>query len=127
MIYLLILAAICAVACLLFIASLILKDTEKDTPPSLPADPYVFKHVESLKNKPVNIPKIDIEEDNLLDLTGLSARAKKAIALTGAFTIIDLEIGTFSFYLHNTKGIGPKTIAEINAWSVANYDIKITK
>ena len=134
MTYLLILAAICALTCLIIIARQILKDTEewRSTPPSLPEEPYVFKHVEGLKSKTVGIPgtegghqRIDIDENNLLDLTGLSTRAKKAITSTGAFSITDLEIGTLGFYLKNTKGVGPKTLAEINAWSVANYDIKI--
>lgn len=138
MTYLLILAAICALTCLIIIARQILKDTEEwgSTPPSLPEEPYVFKHVEELKNKTVGITygipgtegghqQIDTEEDSLLDLTGLSTRAKKAITSTGAFSITDLEIGTLGFYLKNTKGVGPKTLAEINAWSVANYDIKI--
>ena len=123
MTYLLILAAMCALTCLLIIARQILKDTNEYTPPSLPADPYVFKHVEELKNKTVGIT-YETEDDPLLDLTGLSTRAKKAITSTGAFSVTDLEIGTLGYYLKGTKGVGPKTISEINAWSVANYDTK---
>tara|TARA_R110000803_G_scaffold36053_3_gene77653 strand:- start:13470 stop:13841 length:372 start_codon:yes stop_codon:yes gene_type:complete len=123
MIYLLIFAATCALACLLFIADKLLKDTKKASD----LKPYVFKHVESLKETATSDDTFSEDGDSVLDLTGLSARAKKAIASTGAFTVADLEIGTFSFYLHNTKGIGPKTLAEINAWSVANYNIKITE
>ncbi len=135
MTYLLILAAICALTCLIIIARQILKDTDA-YPKTQTLEPYVFKHVEELKNKTVGITygipgtegghkHVDIDENNLLDLTGLSTRAKKAITSTGAFSITDLEIGTLGFYLKNTKGVGPKTLAEINAWSVANYDIKI--
>lgn len=132
MMYLLITAAICSLICLVFIARLILKDTNEYIP-RIPVEPYVFKHVDSLKRKTADIPGtegghqcIDIDENKLLDLTGLSTRAKKAITSTGAFSITDLEIGTLGFYLKNTKGVGPKTLTEINAWSVANYDIKIT-
>ena len=132
MMYLLITAAICSLICLVFVARLILKDTNEYTP-RIPVEPYVFKHVDSLKRKTADIPGtegghqcIDIDENKLLDLTGLSTRAKKAITSTGAFSITDLEIGTLGFYLKNTKGVGPKTLTEINAWSVANYDIKIT-
>jgi hypothetical protein len=131
MTYLIITAAICSLICLVLVARLILKDTNEYIP-CIPAEPYVFKHVEELKSKTVGIPgtegghqRINIDENNLLDLTGLSTRAKKAITSTGAFSITDLEIGTLGFYLKNTKGVGPKTLAEINAWSVANYDIKI--
>jgi len=139
MIYLLIIAAVCSLLCILIIASLIIKDTDEYTPlgGSFPTEPYVFKHVEELKNKTVGITYgipgtegghqcIDIDENKLLDLTGLSTRAKKAITSTGAFSITDLEIGTLGFYLKNTKGVGPKTIAEINAWSEANYSVTIT-
>ena len=131
MIYLIIIAGACSLTCILFIASLILKDT-KETPPTLPVEPYVFKHVEELKNKTVSIPgtegghqRVD-EGDVQLDLTGLSFRAKKAITSTGAFTVSDLDMGILGHYLKNTKGVGPKTIAEINAWSEANYSVTIT-
>ena len=131
MMYLIIIAAICSLICLVLVAKLILKDTNEYIP-RIPSEPYVFKHVEELKSKTVGIPgtegghqRIDIDENKLLDLTGLSTRAKKAITSTGAFSITDLEIGTLGFYLKNTKGVGPKTLAEINAWSVANYNIKI--
>ena len=51
MTYLLILAAICALTCLIIIARQILKDTDEYTPlgGSFPTEPYVFKHVEGLK------------------------------------------------------------------------------
>jgi hypothetical protein len=130
MIYLLIIAAICSLLCILFIASLIIKDT-KEIPPSLPAEPYVFKHVDSLKRKTADIPgtegghqRVDII-DPQLDLTGLSPRAKKAIVSTGAFKVSDVDMGILGYYLKNTKGVGPKTIAEINAWSEANYSVTI--
>ena len=106
MTYLLILAAICALTCLIIIARQILKDTDEYTPlgGSFPTEPYVFKHVEELKNKTVGITygipgteggheHVDTEEDSLLDLTGLSTRAKKAITSTGAFSTTDLEFG----------------------------------
>ena len=132
MMYLLITAAICSLICLVFVARLILKDTNEYIP-RIPVEPYVFKHVDSLKRKTADIPGtegghqcIDIDENKLLDLTGLSTRAKKAITSTGAFSITDLEIGTLGFYLKNTKGVRPKTLTEINAWTVGNYDIKIT-
>ncbi len=130
MTYLLIIAGVCSLTCILFISRLILKDT-KETPPTLPVEPYVFKHVEELKSKTVGIPgtegghqRVD-EDDVLLDLTGLSSRAKKAITSTGAFKVSDLDMGILGYYLKNTKGVGPKTIAEINAWSEANYGKKI--
>ena len=107
MIYLIIIAGICSLTCILFIAGLILKDT-KETPPTLPVEPYVFKHVEELKSKTIGITygipgteggnDYDIDENNLLDLTGLSNRAKKAITSTEAFSTTDLEIGTLGFY-----------------------------
>jgi len=140
MIYLIIIAGVSSLTCILFIARLILKDT-KETPPTLPVEPYVFKHVEELKNKTVSIPGTEgghqrVDEDDSwllfkkyqvqLDLTGLSSRAKKAITSTGAFKVYDLDMGILGYYLKNTKGVGPKTIAEINAWSEANYSITIT-
>jgi len=130
MTYLLIIAGVCSLTCILFIARLILKDT-KETPPTLPVEPYVFKHVEELKNKTVSIPGTEgghqrVDEDDVqLDLTGLSPRAKKAIVSTGAFKVSDVDMGILGYYLKNTKGVGPKTIAEINAWSEANYGKKI--
>jgi len=131
MIYLIIIAGVCSLTCILFIAGLILKDT-KETPPTLPVEPYVFKHVEELKNKTVSIPGTEgghqrVDEDDVqLDLTGLSFRAKKAITSTGAFKVSDLDMGILGYYLKRTKGVGPKTIAEINAWSEANYSVTIT-
>ena len=131
MIYLIIIAGVSSLTCILFIARLILKDT-KETPPTLPVEPYVFKHVEELKNKTVSIPGTEgghqrVDEDDVqLDLTGLSFRAKKAITSTGAFKVSDLDMGILGYYLKNTKGVGPKTIAEINAWSEANYSVTIT-
>jgi len=132
MIYLLIIAAICSLLCLLFIASLIIKDT-KEIPPSLPEEPYVFKHAEELKSKTVDIPETeeghqridDFNELIFLDFTGLSPRAKKAIASAGISTIADLELEVANGYLKSTKGVGPKTLAEINAWSEANYGVTI--
>ena len=130
MIYLIIIAGVSSLTCILFIARLILKDT-KETPPTLPVEPYVFKHVEELKNKTVSIPGTEgghqrVDEDDVqLDLTGLSFRAKKAITSTGAFKVSDLDMGILGYYLKNTKGVGPKTIAEINAWSEANYGKKM--
>lgn len=130
MTYLLIIAGVCSLTCILFITRLILKDT-KETPPTLPVEPYVFKHVEELKNKTVSIPGTEgshqrVDEDDVqLDLTGLSSRAKKAITSTGSFKVSDLDMGILGYYLKNTKGVGPKTIAEINAWSEANYGKKI--
>ena len=123
MIYLIITAIIFYFSCLGIVARLILKDTKEYTPPSLPSEPYVFKHVEELKGKTKGEHQRVDEED--LDLTGLSPRAKKAIVSTGAFKISDIDMGTLGYYLKNTKGVGPKTIAEINAWSEANYDKKI--
>jgi len=133
MIYLLIIAAICSLLCILFIASLIIKDT-KEMPPSLPEEPYVFKHIEELKNKTVGITYETKEESKpvagfieliLLDLTGLSPRAKKAIASAGLSTIADLNLELSNGYLRVIKGVGPKTLTEINAWSEANYGVKI--
>lgn len=128
MMYLIIIASICALTCLVLVARLILKDTKKYTPPSLPAEPYVFKHVEELI-KGDEFTHDDAQslviETLQLDLTGLSTRAKKAITSTGAFKVSDLDMGTLKYCLKHTKGVGPKTLAEINAWSVANYDIKI--
>ena len=121
MTYLIITAAICALTCLVLVARLILKDTKEYTPPSLPAEPYEFKHVEGLRGH----KHVDDFNDLPLDLTGLSSRAKKAITSTGAFKVSDLDMGTLKYCLKHTKGVGPKTLAEINAWSVANYDIKI--
>ncbi len=132
MMYLIITAAICALTCLVLVARLILKDTKEYTPPSLPAEPYEFKHVEELRSKTVGIPgtegghqRVDDFDEFPLDLTGLSTRSKNAIRAAKAFKVSDLDMHTLGFHLKNTKGIGPKTIAEINAWSVANYDIKI--
>jgi len=132
MTYLLIIAAICALTCLVLVARLILKDT-KETPPTLPAEPYVFKHIEELiKSKTVGIPgtegghqRVDDFDEFPLDLTGLSTRSKNAIRAAKAFRISDLDMHTLGFYLKNTKGIGPKTLSEINAWSEANYGITI--
>jgi len=123
MTYLIITAIIFSLICLVLVTRLILKDTKEYTPPSLPAEPYVFKHVEELKNKTVDIPG-RVDEENV-DLTGLSPRAKKAIISTEAFKVSDIDMGTLGYYLKNTKGVGPKTIAEINAWSEANYGKKI--
>ena len=130
MTYLIITAIIFSLICLVLVTRLILKDTKEYTPPSLPAEPYVFKHIEELKSKTVGIPgtegghqRVDIEEN--VDLTGLSPRAKKAIIATEAFKVSDIDMGTLGYYLKNTKGVGPKTIAEINAWSEANYGKKI--
>ena len=112
--YILIFAVLCALACLSFIAIRIIKDIK---PPidriNTPDKPYEFKHVKELI------------EDVQLDLTGLSPRAKKAIVSTGAFKVSDIDMGTLGYYLKNTKGVGPKTIIEINAWSEANYGKKI--
>ena len=133
MTYLLIIAGVCSLTCILFIARLILKDT-KETPPTLPVEPYVFKHVEEFKNKTVGItyetkeeskPVEDFNELILLDLTGLSPRAKKAIASAGLSTIADLNLELSNGYLRVIKGVGPKTLTEINAWSEANYGVKI--
>lgn len=131
MTYLLIIAAICSLICLVLVAKLILKDTNEYIP-RIPSEPYVFKHVEELKSKTVGIPgtegghqRVDDFGEFPLDLTGLSTRSKNAIKAAKAFRISDLDMHTLGFHLKNTKGIGPKTIAEINAWSVANYDIKI--
>ena len=75
MTYLLILAAICALTCLIIIARQILKDTDEYTPlgGSFPTEPYVFKHVDSLKSKTVGIPgtegghqRIDTEIQDLI-------------------------------------------------------------
>jgi len=133
MTYLLIIAGVCSLTCILFITRLILKDT-KETPPTLPVEPYVFKHVEEFKNKTVGItyetkeeskPVEDFNELFLLDLTGLSPRAKKAIASAGLSTIADLNLELSNGYLRVIKGVGPKTLTEINAWSEANYGVKI--
>jgi hypothetical protein len=133
MTYLLIIAGVCSLTCILFITRLILKDT-KETPPTLPVEPYVFKHVEELKNKTIGItyetkeeskPVEDFNELILLDLTGLSPRAKKAIASAGLSTIADLNLELSNGYLRVIKGVGPKTLTEINAWSEANYGVKI--
>ena len=133
MTYLFIIAGVCSLTCILFIARLILKDT-KETPPTLPVEPYVFKHLEELKSKTVDItyetkeeskPVEDFNELILLDLTGLSPRAKKAIASAGLSTIADLNLELSNGYLRVIKGVGPKTLTEINAWSEANYGVKI--
>lgn len=121
MTYLIIIAAIFSLICLVFVARLILKDTNEYIP-CIPEEPYVFKHVEELKSK---TERVDDFDELPLDLTGLSSRAKKAITSTGSFKVSDLDMGTLKYCLKHTKGVGPKTLAEINAWSVANYDIKI--
>ena len=132
MMYLIITAAICALTCLVLVARLILKDTNEYIP-RIPSEPYVFKHVEELKSKTVGIPgtegghqRVDDFDDLPLDLTGLSSRAKKAIASAGLSTIADLELEIANVYLKSTKGVGPKTLVEINAWSEANYGVTIT-
>lgn len=128
MTYLIIIAGICSLICLAFVTKLILKDTKDYIEIEIPKDPYVFKHVEELI-KGNEFTHDDAQslviETPQLDLTGLSSRAKKAITSTGAFKVSDLDMGTLKYCLKHTKGVGPKTLAEINAWSVANYDIKI--
>jgi len=120
MTYLLIIAAVFALTCLVLVARLILKDTDEHIHPRIPSEPYEFKHVEGLRGH----KHIDDFDDLPLDLTGLSSRAKKAIESAGLSTITDL--GELSNgYLRVIKGVGPKTLAEINAWSVANYGINI--
>ena len=125
-IYLLIFALLCVLACVAFIAMKIIKDIKPPRVINLPDEPYEFKHVKELikeDTEKVN-QRVDID-DPQLDLTGLSSRAKKAIVSTGAFKVSDVDMGTLGYYLKNTKGVGPKTIAEINAWSEANYGKKI--
>lgn len=72
---------------------------------------------------PPPVYKEHYTDDKHLDLTGLSVRAKKAIVDTGCIKESDLDLGILGYLLKNTKGVGPKTIAEINAWSEANYNI----
>lgn len=117
--YILIFAVLCALACLTFIAIRIIKDIKPPRVIDIPDEPYKFKYVKELIDAP------QLVDDPQLDLTGLSPRAKKAIVSTGAFKVSDIDMGTLGYYLKNTKGVGPKTIAEINAWSEANYGKKI--
>jgi len=128
MMYLIITAGICSLICLVLVARLILKDTKDYAKPEMLKKPYVFKHVKELI-KGDEFTHDDAQsliiEDPQLDLTGLSSRAKKAITSTGAFKVSDLDMGTLKYCLKHTKGVGPKTLTEINAWSVAEYGIKI--
>jgi hypothetical protein len=138
--YILIFAVLCALACLTFIAIRIIKDIKPPIGKINTLDkPCKFKYVKELIEEndgqpfsmTIDIPGTEgghqrVDEDDVqLDLTGLSPRAKKAIVSTGAFKVSDVDMGTLGYYLKNTKGVGPKTIAEINAWSEANYGKKI--